>query len=91
MKHTDLVKSHLLMYANAKGEKITKSSIDALFECGAMQYNTALEYVVKSEYFAMKKGSDITTRSAIIDLSIKWAICETKVKTIIYKTPHLKC
>ena len=86
MKQSDQIKEHLLIVMK---ENLTIETLNALFDCGAMQVHTVLPFVIKSDYFIMKKGSDISTRSAIIDLSIKWGACETKVKNIIYKTPHL--
>ena len=66
-------------------KQLTREQLDVLFENGIIKKGPAIAYCVKEEYWELKKGSDISTRSAIIDLSIRWNICESNIKNIIYK------
>ncbi len=84
-----LIRETILILFNKKGI-IAQSQIDELFECGVITDKSALRCIIKSEYWEMLKSSNISTRSAIIDLSIKWDVCETSIKNIIYSTPQIK-
>lgn len=70
--------------------KMPKDGIKAMFEVGAICERTALWFVIKTQYWMLLKTSDISTRSAIIHLSIEWNVSEDLVKKIIYKTPKIK-
>jgi len=74
----------------ADNAKMTAGQLNDLFECGIINESGALRFIIKNEYWEMMKLSDISTRCAIMDLSIKWEVSETTIKNIIYKTPVIK-
>lgn len=78
------------LHQKQKGEKLTIHTLNELFECGVFTEKSALKYVVKSDYYHLMKHSDISGRSAIIDLSIKWNVSEYFVKDLIFKLRKCK-
>lgn len=74
----------LILQSKQKGDKLSMSTLNELFECGLFSEKSALKFVVKNEYYKMMKRSDISGRSAIIDLSIKWNVTEYFIKDLIY-------
>ncbi len=80
----------ILFQKKQSGKLITRDQLDELFNCGILSDKSALRYIVKSEYAQMIKSSDISLRSAVIDLTIKWDVSEWFVTNLIYKTPHIK-
>ncbi len=79
-----------LIQKKQSGKLMTMEQLNELWEGGVITDKSATRYCVKSEYWEMMKSSDISTRSAIIDLSIRWNICEASIKNIIYGTPATK-
>lgn len=68
-------------------KQLTREQLDMLFELEIIKKPAAIAYCVNQEYWELRKGSDISTRSCIIDLSIRWQMCESNIKNIIYKKP----
>lgn len=83
-----LIKKTTLEYLQSKqtGTLATAEQIEELFECGVITERSALRYCIKSEYFEMMKRSDISHRSAVIDLSIKWEVSKGTIENLVYKT-----
>lgn len=77
-------------FVSKNKDGISTDLIKSLFELGVMTEKQALRYVIKNEYWSLRKNSDISTRSAIIHLSVKWDISETSIENIIYKFPKIK-
>ena len=68
------------------GEKtvFTMSMLQKLFDEGVITEKLALQFVIKNQYFHLMKHTDISGRSAIIDLSIEWCVTEYFVRNLIY-------
>lgn len=61
-----------------------------LLKLGILTETHALRFVIKNEYWDLLKNTDISTRSAIIHLSVKWDVSESTIINIIYKSPKIK-
>lgn len=70
-------------------QKSVNDIID-LFQLGILTETNALRFVIKNEYWHLLKTTDISTRSAIIHLSVKWDVSESTIINIIYKSPKIK-
>lgn len=79
-----------LFQKKQKGVLITADQINQLFDSGVISEKTALRYCVKNEFYEMMKGSDISQRSAIIDLEVKWDVSDSYIKRLLYKCPDVK-
>ena len=73
-----------------KGVLMTTDQVNEIFDSGLLSEKSALRYCVKNEFYELMKGSDISQRSAMIDISIKWDVSEEYIKRLIYKTPEVK-
>lgn len=81
-----------IQIANCISDYTRKSAGDIidLLKLGILNESHALKFVIKNEYWHLLKTSDISTRSAIIHLSIKWDVSESTIINIIYKSPKIK-
>ncbi len=77
------------LHQKQKGEKLTIDTLNELFDSGLFTDKSALKFVVKNEYFQLMK-KDISGRSAIIDLSIKWDVTEYFIRDLIYTLSYKK-
>lgn len=88
-----LIKSTTLKFLQSKqkGTLATPEQIEELFGCGVITEKSALRYCIKNEYYLLLKHSDISHRSAVIDLSIKWDVSKFFIENLIYKTDNKNC
>lgn len=77
-------KAFELFNRDTKTEKISRSTFDGLIALGVFTKKGLLQYVVITTYYDMRKHSDISVRSAIIDLSIEWNVTDHFIKNLIY-------
>lgn len=92
MNRKEMLKATVLRFfqKKQKGILVTIDQINELFDSGIITEKSALRYCVKNELYEMIKGSDISQRSAIIDLEIKWNVSECYIKNLLYKSPDVK-
>lgn len=73
-----------LFNRDTKGEKISRAVFDSMFELGILSEKPVLQFIVVTQYHYLMKHSDISGRSAIIDISDEWKVSEYFLRNLIY-------
>ena len=92
MADLDEVRKCLFKFLNKKKEDpiFTKEHIEKLLECGLLTEKPSLRYIIKSEYFELIRGSDMTGNDAIMDLSIRWNVSSCFITNLLYRNTYLR-